>query len=131
MCVTRRRFKTGWSLNTSSWYKRECYRHLTTDFYQGFGTVEDVNLVKEKCRLSLSLILRNFGRHLTREDFLSFNIGTNLGDYVLPSLNVISKVRKLTKKAGVAMELLLTGLPIITGYSWCVGRRSLGLRPKA
>ena len=45
-------------------------------------------------------------------------------------MNLISKVRKLTEKAGVAMEPLLTGLPIITRYGWCVGRRSLGLRPK-
>ena len=90
-----------------------------------------INLVKEKCRLSLSLILRKFRRHLTREDFLSFNLGANLDDYILPGLKLTSKVRKLTGKAGVAMKLLLTGLPIITGYGWCVGRRSLELRPEA
>ena len=39
--------KPGWSLNTKSAHKQEYYRHLTTDFYQGFETVEDVNLVKE------------------------------------------------------------------------------------
>ena len=74
---------------------------------------------------------RKFGGHFTREDFLSFNLGANMDDYILPSLNLISKVRKLTEKAGVAMEPLLTGLPIIAGYSWCVGRRSLKLRPKS
>ena len=40
-------------------------------------------------------------------------------------------MRKLTDKAGVAMEPLLTGLPIITGYGWCVGRRSLKLKAKS
>ena len=118
-------------MNTSLWYKQDYYRHLTSDLYQRFGTVEDVNLVKEKCRLSLSLILRKFRRHLTREDFLSFNLGANLDDYILPSLNLISKVRKLTEKGGVAMEPLLTGMPIITRYDRCVGRTSLGLRPKS
>ena len=39
--------KPGWSLNTKSGHKEEYYRHLTTNFYQGFETVEDVNLVKE------------------------------------------------------------------------------------
>ena len=102
-------------MDTSLWYKQEYYRHSTTDFYERFGTVEDVNLVKEKCTLSLSLILRKFRQPLTREDFLSFNLGANLDDYILPSLNLIPKVRKLTEKAGVATELLLTGLPIITG----------------
>ena len=43
----------------------------------------------------------------------------------------LSKVRKLTKKAGVATEPLLSWLPIITGYGWCVGGRSLELRRKA
>ena len=100
-------------------YKQEYYRHLTTDFYQRFGTVEDVNLVKEKCRLPLSLILRKFRRPLKIEDFLSIHLGANLDDYILPCLNLISKVRKLKEKAGVAMEPLLTGLPIITGY-WSV-----------
>ena len=69
-------------MNTSLWYKQVYYRNLTTDFYQRFGTIEDINLVKEKCRLSLSLILRKFRRHLTREDFLSFNLGANLDDYI-------------------------------------------------
>ena len=46
-------------------------------------------------------------RHLTREDFLSFNLGANLDDYILPGLNLIPKVHKLTEKAGVAMEPLL------------------------
>ena len=40
-------------------------------------------------------------------------------------------MRKLTDKAGVAMEPLLTGLPIITGYGWCVGRTSLKLKAKS
>ena len=53
------------------------------------------------------LILRKFKRHLTREDFLSFNLGANLDDYILPGLNLIPKVHKLTEKAGVAMEPLL------------------------
>ena len=39
--------KPGWSLNTKSGHKQEYYRHLTTNFYQRFQTVEDVNLVKE------------------------------------------------------------------------------------
>ena len=39
--------KPGWSLNTKSGHKQEYYRHLTTDFYQRFETVEDVNSVKE------------------------------------------------------------------------------------
>ena len=46
-------------------------------------------------------------RHLTREDFLSFNLGANLDDYILPGLNLIPKVHKLTEKPGVAMEPLL------------------------
>ena len=79
-------WKLGWSLNTSLWYKQEYYRHLTTDFYQRFGTVEDVNLVKEKCRLPLSLILRKFRPPLTRKDFLSFHLGANLDDYILPRI---------------------------------------------
>ena len=49
----------------------------------------------------------------------------------MPILNLISKVRKLTGIAGVAMEPLLTGLPIITAYGKCVGRRSLELKPKS
>ena len=53
------------------------------------------------------LILRKFKRHLTREDFLSFNLGANLDDYILPGLNLIPKVHTLTEKAGVAMEPLL------------------------
>ena len=53
------------------------------------------------------LILRKFKRHLTREDFLSFNLGANLDDYILPGWNLIPKVHKLTEKAGVAMEPLL------------------------
>ena len=64
---------------------------MTTDFYQRFESVEDVNLVKENL-------------HLTREDFLSFNLGASLDDYIIPGLNLIPKVRKLTEKAGVAME---------------------------
>ena len=118
-------------MNTRSWYNQKYYRHLTTDFYQRVGTVEDVNLIKENYRLSLSLILRKLRRHLTREDFLSFNLGANLDDYILLSLNLIPKVHKLTEKAGVAMEPLQTGLFIITRYDSCVGRRSLGLRPKS
>ena len=43
-------------------------------------------------------------RHLTREDFLSCNLGASLDDYIIPGLNLIPKVRKLTEKAGVAME---------------------------
>ena len=39
--------KPGWSLNTKSGHKQEYYRHLTTDFYQRFETVEDVNSAKE------------------------------------------------------------------------------------
>ena len=35
------------------------------------------------------LILRKFTRHLTREDFLSFNLGSKLDDYILPGLNLI------------------------------------------
>ena len=46
-------------------------------------------------------------RHLTREDFLSFNLRANMDDYILPGLNLIPKVHKLTEKASVAMELLL------------------------
>ena len=46
-------------------------------------------------------------RHLTREDFLSFNLGANLDDYILPGLNLIPKVHKMTEKAGVVMEPLL------------------------
>ena len=46
-------------------------------------------------------------RHLTREDFLSFNLGASLDDYILPGWNLIPKVHKLTEKAGVAMEPLL------------------------
>ena len=42
-------------------------------------------------------------RHLTKEDFLSFNLGVNLDDYILPGLNLIPKVHKLTENAGVAM----------------------------
>ena len=38
--------KPGWSLNTKSGHN-QYYRHLTTDLYQRFETVEDVNLVKE------------------------------------------------------------------------------------
>ena len=38
-------------------------------------------------------------RHLTREDFLSFNLGASLDDYIIPGLNLIPKVRKLTEKA--------------------------------
>ena len=53
------------------------------------------------------LILRKFKRHLTREDFLSFSLGANLDDYILPGWNMIAKVHKLTEKAGVAMEPLL------------------------
>ena len=45
--------------------------------------------------------------HLTREDFLSFNLGSKLDDYILPGLNLIPKVHELTEKAGVAMEPLL------------------------
>ena len=45
--------------------------------------------------------------HLTREDFLSFNLGSKLDDYLLPGFNLIPKVHKLTEKAGVAMEPLL------------------------
>ena len=30
-------------------------------------------------------------RHLTREDFLSFNLGANVDDYILPGLNLIPK----------------------------------------
>ena len=100
-------------MNTRSWHKQEFYRHLTTDFYQRVGTVEDVNLVKEKCGLSLPLILRKFRRHLITLDFLSFNLGANLDDYILPSLNLIHKVHKLTEKAGVAMDPLLTELVIM------------------
>ena len=90
-------------MNTSSWYRREYYKHLTTDFYQRFKTVEDVKLVKEKCRLSFSLIIRKLRRHLTREDFISFNLRANLDGYILLSLNLISKVRKLTEKGGVTI----------------------------
>ena len=39
--------KPGWSLNTKSGHKQEYYIHLTTDFYQRFETVGDVNSVKE------------------------------------------------------------------------------------
>ena len=53
------------------------------------------------------LRLRKFRRHLAREDFLSFNLGANLDDYILPGWNLIPKVHKLTEKAGVAMEPLL------------------------
>ena len=34
----------------------------------------------------LSLILRKFRQPLTREDFLSFQLGANLDDYILPSI---------------------------------------------
>ena len=37
-------------------------------------------------------------RHLTREDFLSFNLGASLDDYIIPGLNLIPKVRKLTER---------------------------------
>ena len=37
--------KPGWSLNTKLGHKQEYYRHLTTDFYQMFETVEDVNFI--------------------------------------------------------------------------------------
>ena len=93
--------KPGWSLNTKSGHKQEYYRHLTTDFYQRFESVEDVNLAKENMQAFF------FVRHLTREDFPSFNLGANLDDYTLPSLNLIPKVHKLTEKAGVAMEPFL------------------------
>ena len=53
------------------------------------------------------LILRKFKRHLTREDFLSFNLRANLDDYILPGWNLIPQVHKLTEKDGVAMEPLL------------------------
>ena len=58
-------------------------------------------------------------------------LGASLDDYILPSLNLIFKVPKLTEKAGVAMEPLLTGMPIITRHDRCVARTSLGLRPKS
>ena len=49
-------------------------------------------------------------RHLTREDVLSFNLGASLDENILPALNLILKVHKLTEKAGVAMEPLLSTL---------------------
>lgn len=52
-------------------------------------------------------MLRKFMQHLTREDFLSFNLGAKLDDYILPGWNLIPKVHKLTEKAGMAMEPLL------------------------
>ena len=55
----------------------------------------------------LLLILKKFMQHLTREDFLSFNLWANPDDYILPGLNLIPKVLKLREKAGVAMEPLL------------------------
>ena len=39
--------KPGWSLNTKLGHKQEYYRHLTTDFYQMFETVEDVNFISK------------------------------------------------------------------------------------
>lgn len=59
-----------------AWYKQEYDRHLNTDFYKRVGTVADVH--KKACRKSLALILKKFMGLLTRKDFLSFNLGTNL-----------------------------------------------------
>lgn len=92
---------------------------MNVDFYKSVGTVGDVHFGKEECRKSLALILKKFRGHLTRKDFLSCNLGTNLDDYILPSLNLTPEVHKLTEKASTAMESLLTGRPIITGYGWC------------
>ena len=78
---------------------------------QRFETVEDIKFSEgEHAGFLFLLILKKFKRHLTREDFLSFNLGANLDHYIMPGWNLIPKVHKLTEKTGVAMEPLLGAL---------------------
>ena len=98
----------GWSLNNSSWYKKEYDRHLNSGFYRMVGNMGDVDSIKLTCRLSLQAILKKHTEVLPVKDYKGFNLGNSVEDYILPSLNLFPKVNKLKEKASMENESLLT-----------------------
>ena len=100
--------KMGWSLNSVEWYKTEYERHLKSDFYTRVGNVKDVTEVISQCRRVLSGIIENHKDNLSKKELKGLNLGV-MGEYVLPSLNLMPKGR-FTRYNFVACDMFTTSL---------------------
>ena len=110
--------KMGWSLNTLGWYKEEYARHLKSDFYQRVGSVELTDKILRECRVQRDNVLGKHKDALTDSE-RKLLLGVGGEPIVLPSLNLMPKVHKLSDIANPENETDLKGRPIVTGYGWC------------
>ena len=121
--------KMGWSLNSTDWYRSEYIRHLKSDFYKRVGSVGQVQAVKRSCREEFLNILSKYKEKLSNLSIQKF-CSHKLEDYILPSMNLMPKVHKLTRPASHLNEGELKGRPIITAHSWCTVEASKFLQSK-
>ena len=121
--------KLGWLLNSSQWYFKEYLRHLESDFYSRVGDIGDVHLIKQRCRKELTSIINKHKTCLSHKEVAKFYT-TKIEEYILPSMNIMPKVHKLTTSACRETETLLKGRPIITARSWCTVEASQCLQTK-
>lgn len=121
--------KMGWSLNCSNWCKEKYLRHLQSDFYERVGNADEVRDLLQRCRNELNKILSKYKGgfdYYTLQKFYSRKIE----EYILPSMNLMPKVHKLSAPASPSNAKELKGRPIITAHSWCTVEASKFLQSK-
>ena len=121
--------KLGWALNSATWYRDEYLRQLGTDFYKWVGKTNEASGIKKECRRELFSILVKHREVLGPGGETRF-YSRKLEDYILPSMNLMPKVHKLSDPASPANEGDLKGRPIITAHSWSTVEASKFLQEK-
>ena len=109
----------GWSLNSVDWYREEYKRQLASSSYKWVGKLDLIESLKKGCRSELKALVLKYKDFLSISDYKFFNL-EGVRYYILPSLNLLPKVHKLSEEASVNIEGLLRGRPITTGHSWCI-----------
>ena len=93
--------KLGWALNSATWYRDEYLRQLGTDFYKWVGKTNEASGIKKECRRELFSILQKHREVLGPGGVTRF-YSRKLEDYILPSMNLMHKVHKLSDPASPA-----------------------------
>ncbi len=108
----------GWSLNSLGWYKGEYERQLKSGFYQRVGSVDMTGEMIKHCKSKISTILQDH-KDIISESERRLLLGVGGEGPIMPSLNLMPKVHKLSEPASPDNEAELRGRPIVTGYGWC------------
>ena len=99
-------------MNSLEWYKYE--RQLGTISYKWVGVKEISENLKRSCKDYLETILARY----RNVHYRWLNVDKRERD-IIPSLNLIPKVYKLSQGANAANEEIVKGRPIVTTNSWC------------